>query len=485
MTDRPHSCSSALRGIAAATLAIALAGCVSLTPHHERPRLPVTDAYPDDAPASGEGRRAIDIGWQDYFADPRLQSLIAQALQHNRDLRIAALRVDEARAVHGIQRSGLLPDIGLDVLGTRGRVPGAFTWTGRSEVTSQYEARLGLSNWELDFWGRLRNLRDAALQDFFATEEARRAAVVALIAEVADAYLGMRELDERVAIAAETAESHQESFRIFSRRYELGAASRLELAQVETLLTQAQALHAGLEQARSAQAHALALLVGTDVDLSPGERVVDDGSLLHELRPGLPSELLTVRPDIAAAEHRLLAANADIGAARAAFFPSIALTASFGTASSELDDLFDSGTRSWNFLPSISLPLFRGGRLRASLDLAEVRRDIAVADYERTVQAAFRDVADALSARRWLDAQVDILRRALDAHTDRARLAQLRYDSGAIAYLEVLDARRDLLTAQQELVQARRGVLSAQIRLYAALGGGATGTRPVPPVPAD
>ena len=459
---------AALATALAATLA--LAGCASMAPPYAPPPLPVAAQYPETDPA---GAHAADIAWQAYFADARLQALIAQALASNRDIRIAALRVEEARAAYGIQRAEQFPTIALGASGSRARVPGDLSVTGRPMTSAQYQTGLNVSAWELDFWGRVRSLKDSALQTLLASDEARRAVGVALVAQVANGYLGLRELDERVALARATVDSRAESLRIFTRRFEVGSISKLDLTQVETLLSQALSLSAQLEQARAVQAHALAQLVGGPVDLTPDTRRFDDASVLQPLHAGLPSALLTQRPDLIAAEHQLRAAQANIGAARAAFFPTISLTAAYGTASAELSGLFDSGSGAWNFAPRLVLPIFDAGRIRANMDLAEVRRDVAVANYEKSVQGAFREVADALSNRRWLALQVDIGKTTLAAQSERARLAKLRYDNGAAPYLEVLDAQRDLLTVEQQLVQTRRALLSSQVSLYAALGGGA------------
>ena len=459
---------AALATALAATLA--LAGCASMAPPYAPPPLPVAAQYPETDPA---GAHAADIAWQAYFADARLQALIAQALASNRDIRIAALRVEEARAAYGIQRAEQFPTIALGASGSRTRVPGDLSVTGRPMTSAQYQTGLNVSAWELDFWGRVRSLKDSALQTLLASDEARRAVGVALVAQVANGYLGLRELDERVALARATVDSRAESLRIFTRRFEVGSISKLDLTQVETLLSQALSLSAQLEQARAVQAHALAQLVGGPVDLTPDTRRFDDASVLQPLHAGLPSALLTQRPDLMAAEHQLRAAQANIGAARAAFFPTISLTAAYGTASAELSGLFDSGSGAWNFAPRLVLPIFDAGRIRANMDLAEVRRDVAVANYEKSVQGAFREVADALSNRRWLALQVDIGKTTLAAQSERARLAKLRYDNGAAPYLEVLDAQRDLLTVEQQLVQTRRALLSSQVSLYAALGGGA------------
>lgn len=461
---------SACARTAALAATLALAGCASMAPPYAPPPLPVAAQYPETDPA---GAHAADIAWQAYFADARLQALIAQALASNRDIRIAALRVEAARAAYGIQRAEQFPTIALGASGSRARVPGDLSVTGRPMTSAQYQTGLNVSAWELDFWGRVRSLKDSALQTLLASDEARRAVGVALVAQVANGYLSLRELDERVALARATVDSRAESLRIFTRRFEVGSISKLDLTQVETLLSQALSLSAQLEQARAVQAHALAQLVGGPVDLTPDTRRFDDASVLQPLHAGLPSALLTQRPDLVAAEHQLRAAQANIGAARAAFFPTISLTAAYGTASAELSGLFDSGSGAWNFAPRLVLPIFDAGRIRANMDLAEVRRDVAVANYEKSVQGAFREVADALSNRRWLALQVDIGKTTLAAQSERARLAKLRYDNGAAPYLEVLDAQRDLLTVEQQLVQTRRALLSSQVSLYAALGGGA------------
>lgn len=274
--------------------------------------------------------------------------------------------------------------------------------------------------------------------------------------------------------------SREESYRIFRRRFEVGSTNKLELTQIETLLTQAQALHAQLEQQRAQQVNALRLLVGASPGDLPAQGPFDETTVLAPLEPGLPSQLLIQRPDIIAAEHRLRAANANIGAARAAFFPRIALTGALGTASADLDGLFDSGSRAWSFMPTISLPIFDGGRRQASLELSEVRRDLAVTEYEQTIQTAFREVSDALASRHWVARQLEVARAAQRAQTERARLAQLRYDHGSAAYLEVLDAQRDLLNTDQQLVVTRRAMLSSQIALYSALGAGASSEHRIP-----
>lgn len=452
--------------------AVVLTGCISLAPAPDTPPLPVPEAWPAHLGSGIDGAHAGELAWQAYFTDPLLQRLIETALKNNRDLRLAALRVEEASAAFRIQRSDRFPAVGVGAQGGRARFPGDLNMSGRSQVGGEYRAEVGLSAWELDLWGRVRNLEDAALQSWLASDAARQAVLLALIAQIADGYLALREIDERVAIARQTVTTREESYRIFRRRFEVGATSKLDLTQVQTLLNQAQALLTQLEQARATQLHALALLVGADPGPLPAKAPFDETMVLAELRAGLPSELLVSRPDIISAEHQLRASDANIGAARAAFLPRIALTGSFGTASADLDGLFDSGSRAWTFMPTLSLPIFDGGWRRANLELSEVRHDIAVAGYEKAIQTAFREVADALSAKRWLAEQLRIQKSNLQVQSERARLAQLRYDNGSAAFLEVLDAQRELLSAQQQVAQARRAYLSSQVALYAALGGG-------------
>jgi multidrug efflux system outer membrane protein len=452
-----------------AALPLLLAACQSMAPDYQRPAAPVAARYPQQADDAGEAVPAL--GWQAWFRDPQLQAIIAQALANNRDLRAAALRVEEARALYGIQRADLFPAVGAQAGLDRSRTPADLNLTGRPLVGSAYQAGVGLSSWELDLWGRLRSLDDAALQTALASEATRRAAALSLVAQVADAWLELAEIDERLAIARDTIASRQESYRIFARRVEVGATSRLNLTQIETLLTQAQALGAQLEQQRAQRLNALTLLAGSTVELPVGQARPALDAVFPELPPGTPSLLLTRRPDVAAAEHRLQAANANIGAARAAFFPGISLTGNLGSASAELSGLFRDGSHAWSFSPSLSLPIFTAGRLRNNLNLAEVRRDLAVANYEKAIQSAFRDVADALAARQWLTRQLAIAETAVQVQTERARLSTLRYDNGAAPFLDVLDAQRDLLSARQQRVQIRRALLSSSVALYAALGG--------------
>ena len=452
--------------------ALLLAACTSLAPVYTPPPAPIPARYADADAASGT---AAATAWPDYFVAPQLQGLIRRALADNRDLRIATLRVEEARAAFGILRADQFPTVAAQAAGSRALTPGDLNISGQPLYGSQYQVGLGLNAWELDFWGRVRSLKAAALENYLASAAAQRAATLSLIAQTANAYISLCELNERIDLATRTVASREDSYRIFKRRVEVGSTSRFEFAQVESLLTQAQNLEAQLEQARAVQAHALTQLLGAAEPVAAADILCDDNAILPALRPGLPAELLTARPDIIAAEHQLKATNANIGAARAAFFPRIALTGSLGTASAELGGLFEAGSRAWVFAPQLTLPLFDAGRNRANLDLAEARRDIAVANYEKTVQTAFREVLDALSGLEWLARQLQFQDQNLAAQHERARLAQLRYDSGSTTYLDVLDARRELLNAEQQRAQTLRALLASRINLYAALGGGSLG----------
>lgn len=457
-------------------LALSLAACASKAPPYEQPRLPVAETYPAAARPSPEAAPAPAIGWREYFTDPRMQSLIELALSSNRDLRVAALRVEEARAAYRIQRADQWPLAAASATAARARVPDLGI-TGRPMDLELVAAGVGASSWELDFWGRIRSLKEAALETYLATDEARRATALSLVAQVANSYLALCELDERLALARRSAEVRAESLRIFRRRVALGATSALELTQVELLWHQATALVSELELARARQAHALEVLLGAPADLSTKPTRLDE-VVFPDLAAGLPSELLARRPDILAAEHGLKSANASIGVARAALFPRISLTGLLGLASADLTGLFSTDSGAWVFTPSAALPIFDGGRRAAAQDVAELRREQAVVRYEQAIQAAFRDVSDALSTRQWLTEQVRTLGATLAVQTERARLAKLRYDSGAARYLEVLDAERELLAVQQQLVQTRRALLSSRVALYAALGGGTETSTP-------
>ena len=451
-----------------------LSGCASLAPEYQRPEAPVPASYPGGQAGAVAGIRAVDIGWREFFQDPRLQALIETALEHNRDLRSAVLNIEAARAAYNIQSAERLPSLDAQGSFSRGRTPATLSPTGQDRTTSQYQVGLGIAAFELDFFGRVSSLSEAALAEFLATEEAARAAQISLVAEVGRAYLAERAFAEQLELARQTLAAREDSLRLVRQRFEAGAASALELWQAETLVESARVSVAALERQQAQAGNALALLVGAplaQLEL-PAPLPLSQLSVLTDIPPGLPSELLVQRPDIRAAEQRLISANANIGAARAAFFPRITLTGTVGTASTELSDLFGSGSGLWSFMPQITVPIFNSGRNRAALALAEVRRHQAVADYERTIQQAFREVSDALVARASLERQLAAQERLLAAQRERLRLAQQRYESGVADYLEVLDAQRELFAAEQALVETRQLRLQNAIDFYRAAGGG-------------
>ena len=465
-----------LAGVAAALLA---AGC-SFAPVHERPVAPVAAEWRDAAAVQRAGAAnqaqaavAADLGWREFYAEPALQELIARALEHNRDLRIAALNMEAARAQYGIQRADRLPGIGAAAGATRQRVPADLSPTGSSRIAEQYEATVGVSAFELDFFGRVRNLGDAALSEYLATVEARRAAQIALVAQVAATWLNGVAAAEQLALLDRTLQAREDSLRLIRLRYDGGAANELEVRQAEGLVESARALRADAQRERRQARNALELLVGQPLDDSAtGAKPFAEVALPKAPAPGLPSDLLERRPDILAAEERLRGANASIGAARAAFFPRITLTGAAGTASRDLDGLFGGGSGIWSFLPRITLPIFDGGRNQAALDLAEVRRDIAVAGYEKTVQVAFREVADALAARDTIGARLDAREAQVAAAARSLELAELRYRGGVDSQLQWLDAQRSLLGAEEALLAARVAGAANLVELYKVLGGG-------------
>ncbi|MCE4369614.1 efflux transporter outer membrane subunit [Xanthomonas hortorum] len=470
---RPGHCRVPL---ALALTSMVLAGCATtLAPRYERPAAPVSAQWPigESDSVSAPSRSVADTPWQALFADPGLRGVVELALDNNRDLRAAALNIERARAQYRIQRSELLPDVGVGVAGNSGRTPAPVSATGASMVSHAYSADLGISAWELDLFGRLRSLEEQALRQFLATEATGFAVRTSLIAEVASAYLALAADTEQLALARETFRSRQEAYELQRQRYDIGSASDLELRQSEAEQEAARDLMLALESAVAIDRNALELLVGTPVPAGLHPAVPLESMLaLQDIPAGLPSDLLQRRPDILAAEHVLIGANANIGAARAAFFPSISLTAGVGRASDSLSSLFDGGNRAWNFAPRINLPIFSGGRLRAQLAVSGIDRDIAVADYERSIQVAFREVADALALRSTLEGRLSAQQRQVEAAQGAYRLVSERQDNGVSSYLEVLDAQRTLYVAQQNQIATRLARQANLVVLYKALGGG-------------
>ena len=453
----------------AAAAAVVLSGC-SLAPDYQRPSAPVAAAWPEAGTEAGLEASALD--WRTFFQDPRLQGLIAAAIQHNRDLRIAIARVEEARSLYGIARADYLPNVALGASRTASLTPADLSLTGQRMTTQRFDVDLAVASFELDFWGRVRNLTDAARASYLATDEAQRAFRLSLIADVANAYFTLIELQERSALARETATGRGELRELIAKRREVGLVGDLDYLAADGALQNALADFASLERERAAAANALALLVGqSSAELPVGRRLSEQG-VVADLAVGLPAEVLVRRPDVLAAEQRLIAANANIGAARAAFLPRIGLTGTFGTASEALSGLFRAGSEAWSFQPVLSLPLFDFGRTAANVDLAEARKIIAIADYEKTIQQAFREVADLLVARQRLVEQLAAQEAGEMTLSERLKITDARYRAGIASYLEVLDAQRDLFAAQQGVVQTRRAWLSAAAQLYKALGGG-------------
>lgn len=452
-------------------LAVTLAGC-SLAPSYQRPEAPVANAW--NAPVEATSSTAADaLDWQTFIVDPELRRVVQASLDNNRNLRQALLDIEAARAQYRVQRADRLPSLNATANGNRQRLPADLSNTGRSEVVSTYQVGLGLTEYELDLFGRVRNLSESALETYLATAEATRATQISLIAEVIQAYLTRDGALRRLALVEQTLETRQDSLELITRRREAGTATALDYQEALGLAEQAKAERESTERQLRQAENALVLLIGTvDAQQYLPAKPRDTLLVLQDIAPGTPSALIERRPDILASEHRLRARNADIGAARAAFFPRVSLTGSVGSSSSELSGLFDGGSRSWSFAPTLSLPIFAGGRNRANLDLAEVRKDAAIASYEGTIQGAFREVADALAATDTLRRE-EAARLALANSSDAAMaLAKARYEGGVDDHLRYLDAQRSNFNDQATLIQISTDRQVALADLFRALGGG-------------
>ena len=458
-------------GVAAAA---ALSAC-SMAPKYAQPQVE-TGSFPAVSGSLNPTGQvaATRLGWQDYFADARLQALMALALENNRDLRVAALYVEAVRAQYAIARADRLPALGATGTGNKGRVAQDLSGAvGQSYITESYTAGLGVAAFELDLFGRVKSLSDNALNQYFAQTQNRDAAQISLIATVAKAYFAERSAQERMDLAARVLKSREESKKLTDLKFKSGVISAIDVRVAETQIETARADYAVAEQARTQARTALALLIGQPLpDTLPAGASLDAQFVNAELPVGLPSEILYQRPDVRAAEFALKGANANIGAARAAFFPRITLTGSIGSGSTELSGLFTGGNSTWSFMPQISLPIFTWGQNKANLDLATVRKNIAVAQYEQTVQAAFKDVADALSARGTLQRQYQAQQNSARAQADRYRLVNMRFSHGISSSLELLDAERDSYSAQQALLATRQTLLENRADVYKVLGGG-------------
>ena len=468
----------------------------TLMPHYQRPASPVSNNWPADAspPVTATGLAADQIGWRDFFTDPRLRRLIEIALQNNRTLRIAVLNVSASQAEFRVQRSSLFPTIsasgsefleqfprngglplgGLSGGGSGGGAGSALVPTGSSGGTFRYfNAGIGFTNYELDLFGRQRSLSTQAFEQFLAQNETRRSSQISLVGEVASDYFAVLADEALLKLTQDTLQSQTESYNLTKAMFDRDTTTLLALRQAESQVAAAQASLAHYQRQLAQDTHALTLVLGEEIphDVPPPNDIEQEG-LLSEFPPGLPSDLLTHRPDIMGAEHTLRAANANIGAARAAFLPSIQLTASGGTASNRLSSLFGKGTGTWSFAPSINLPIFTGGQNRANLDLAHIEKNVAIAQYELAIQTAFREVSDALNGISTYRQERGAQQTLVTADADAYRLAQMRFRSGVDSYLSTLDAQRSLYAAQQGLVSLRQAELTNEVTLYKALGGG-------------
>lgn len=456
-------------------IVIFLGGC-TLAPKYKQPKAPVPDKWPQGdvykkAGVSKGVPGVWELRWEDFFSDPGLQGIVRMALKNNRDLRLAALNVEQARALYGVRRAELFPSVNALGIGSKRRSATDLTLPGQPRTTKQFSVDLGITAWEIDFFGRIRSLKQQALERYLATEEARRSAQISLVSEVARVCLALAADRENLKLAQSTLRNQQEMYNLIKKQYETGLANELDLHRAQTQVETARGEMARYSQLVAQDQNALNLLAGSPVpeDLLP--RGLEDIKPPRDISPGLSSEVLLRRPDIMAAEHQLKAAYAYIGAARAAFFPRISLTTALGTASNELSGLFDSGNGTWSFTPQIVMPIF-DARTWAAYRVSKAQREIALAQYERAIQTAFREVADALAVKGTVDERLAAQRSLVEALSQTYRLSKKRYESGIDSYVGVLDAQRSLLAAQQGLTMLRLAKLASRVRLYAVLGGG-------------
>jgi len=459
---------------------LSLTGCSTMAPKYTPPVAPVPAAWTCSAAiqASGPEKPAAhpvaEIPWRTFFVDSRLQKVIALALENNRDLRVATLNIERSRALYQIKRADLLPNVDASAGAIFQRVPESLSGTGRAVTVDQYSVGLGVSSYEVDLFGRVRSLKDQALEQYLATEQAQRSVQISLVSQVAAAYLALAADRERLQLARETLANQQESYQLTRSRFEAGVSSSLDLNQAQTIVDTARVDIARYTTLAAQDENALALVVGSTVpaELLPLS-LTETLTSLKDISPGLSSDVLLGRPDILQAEGQLKGANANIGAARAAFFPRISLVSSIGFGSDDLAGLFKPGSFAWKFAPQITLPIFDGGSNLANQKVAEVDRDIAVAQYEKAIQTAFREVADALAQRGTIDDQLAAQQSLTDATAESHHLSRARYEKGVDSYLVVLDSQRSLYGARQNLIAVRLTRLANLVTLYKVLGGGA------------
>ena len=457
-----------------------LGGCSTMAPKYTQPAAPVSAAWPSgpayQTPAAAQPqRRVAEIPWRDYFVDEQLRKLIALGLKNNRDLRVALLNIERFQAQYQIKRADLFPKVNATAGAVFQRIPQDLSSSGKAVTVDQYNIGAGLLSYELDLFGRVRSLKDQALEQFLASDQARRSTQITLVSQIATGYLTLAADRERLKLAKDTLTSQQESYQLIARRFDAGVSSALDLQQARSTVDSARVDIARFATLVAQDENALTLLVGSPVpaDLLPNA-LSESVTAVKDVSPGLPSDVLLRRPDILQAEELLKGANANIGAARAAYFPKITLVSSVGFSSSELSGLFKSGAFAWNVAPSVSLPIFDGGTNKANLKVAEVDRDIAVAQYEKAIQTAFREVADALAQRGTIDEQLAAQKSLTDATAERYRLSLARFEKGVDSHLNVLDSQRSLYAAQQNLIGTRFTLLTSLVTMYKVLGGGDT-----------
>ena len=455
-------------------LMVLLAGC-TLAPKYDRPEAPVPKTWPSGPSYQDtkQAPQASQLPWRDFITDPRLREVIAVALANNRDLRVTGLNVEKAKAMFGISRATLLPIVNATGNWYQERVPADLSSSGKIYTAEKYSVNLGLAAWEIDFFGRIRSLKDAALEQYLATDEARRSAQILLVATVTQAYLALAADREALQLVASTLEAQEAAYNMIRKRHEVGMASELDLRRSQTQVETARGDVARYTQLVAQDENGLNLLVGSSVrpDLLP--RDLSGVTLPRDISAGLSSDVLLGRPDVLAAEHFLKAANANIGAARAALFPRISLTTSFGTASADLSGLFKGGSDVWTFAPQIVTPIF-DPRLWYAYDVTKIEKEISIAQYEKSIQTAFREVADALAEKGTVSRRVTAQQSLVDAMAVVYRLSEMRYEKGIDSYLSVLDAQRSLYGAQQGLILLRLASVNNIVTLYKTLGGGAS-----------
>ncbi len=456
-------------------LLLTLTGCVNLAPDYERPAAPVESAWPQgEAYATTEAKRAALPAWKDFIVDERLEKVIDLGLENNRDLRVAALNVERARALYGVQRSELFPTVAAAAQNAAQHTPETLSATGRSSTGHQYTAQLAMSSYEIDFFGRVRNLNEQALQSYLASDDARRSAKSTLIGQIAMTWLTYGADVEQLKLQRETLASQEESFRLVEESFRLGAVSQLDYEQARTTVAAARASIAAYQRAVAVDRNALQLLVGAPISEELLPTGIELASTLKVALPeGMPSEVLLNRPDVQQAERSLRAANASIGVARAAFFPSVSLSLGGGTGSLHLSDLFGGNSGMWSFTPNVALPIFTGGRNLANLEAARVDERIAATNYEKAIQTAFREVADALATEGTIEGELKSREEYADAAGKAYEISNSRYQHGAAAYTEVLDAQRAKVSAEQVLITTQLARASSLVTLYKVLGGGA------------